>query len=560
MMVADTPNDISSDIPSNDPSNTRTSPLNTGETVIANDMAGGPAPAAAASGDAQAEVTAFLLEAATTGGTPAVRIDTHGAVVVLAGDDVYKMKRAVRLAFMDLSTLERRRRACEREVEVNAGFAPALYRGVVAVTRRSDGRLALGGDGVPVEWLVHMRRFDETLTFDRIAERGGLDADLLQRTAAVIVASHARAPLRCTAAFVDQLRAIVEENTATLLQIGHVVDPARIARLAADTGRALDAVAPLLQQRVDNGYVRRCHADLHLRNIVLIDGRPTLFDALEFDEDLATIDVLYDLAFLVMDLLRRSLVREANAVFNRYLAAARDAAGLPGVAAMPLFLAVRATIRAKIEAVRLQQTAEAGFQATAEGYLALAEDAMRPVPPRLVAVGGLSGTGKSTVAARIAGGLGRPPGAVHLRSDVERKGLLGVGEFERLPESAYDRATTEAVYAVLHRKASTVLRAGLAVVVDAVHQQDGERLAVAALAERLGMRFDGIWLEAPAATLTGRVAARHGDASDADQRVVAEQLSRDSGPIGWRRVDAGRPLEAVVADVEGILGGISRAV
>ncbi len=502
----------------------------------------------------QAEVTAFLLAAAAKGGALVTPIETHGAVVVLAGADVYKMKRAVRLPFMDLSTLARRRVACEREVEINATFAPSLYLGTVAVVRRPDGSLSLGGEGTPVEWLVHMRRFDETLTFDRIADRGAFDPGLLESTAAVISAAHARAPVRREADFAAHLRDVVEENGATLLAIGDPLDSARLERLDGNTRRALEAVALLLRQRASAGYVRRCHADLHLRNITLVDGRPTLFDALEFDEDLATIDVLYDLAFLVMDLLLRDRAQEGNLIFNRTLAEARDEAGLPGVAAMPLFIAVRATIRAKIEAVRQQQTGDVRFRVTAERYLELAEAALRPVAPRLVAIGGLSGSGKSSVTSLLAAHLGRLPGAVHLRSDVERKSLLRAGEFERLPESAYDPAVTETVYGVLYRKAETVLRAGLSVVIDAVHQQESERRAVAAVAARLGVGFEGIWLDAPAATLEDRVAGRRGDASDADRRVVAEQVARDRGDIGWHRVDAARSLEVVVADAARRLG------
>ena len=519
----------------------------------------GPDEDTAALAPPQTEVVSLLLATPTNDGTPPVRIDTHGAVVVLSGGDVYKMKRAIRLPFMDLSTLERRRIACEREVEVNAGFAPDLYRGVVAVRRCPEGGLTLDGEGDPVEWLVHMRRFDEGQTFDRLADRGTLDFGLLQATAAAVAEAHARAPERRAAPFVEQLRAIAGENTATLLQIGLVADPVRIEELSCDTLRALDAVAPMLRRRICGGYVRRCHADLHLRNLVLIDGRPTLFDALEFDEDLATIDILYDLAFLVMDLLNRGRVAEANWVFNRYLTEARDEAGLPGLAAMPLFLAVRATIRAKIEAVRRQQTGKADHAATAEHYLALAEAALRPQPPRLVAIGGLSGSGKSSIAARISANTGGPPGAVHLRSDVERKAMCGVTEFDRLPEAAYDRATTDAVYAAMNRKAATILGAGLGVVVDAVHQQESERLAIAAVADRLDVQFDGIWLDAPAGLLSDRVAARRGDASDADRRVVAEQVARDCGRIVWRRVDAARPLDAVVAEVEAILFEAARA-
>lgn len=503
--------------------------------------------------DGQAEVFAYLASPATHGGAETTRIDTHGAVVILAGPDVYKVKRAVRFAFMDLSTLDRRRRACEREVAVNAGFAPSLDYRLVAVTRRPDGSLCLGGEGEVVEWVVRMRRFDETLTFDRIAGRGELDFGLLQRAAAAIAGSHARAPVRRDADFAGSLREIVAENTATLLEVGGCLGRQRITRLGDATNRALDAVEDILRRRAADGHVRRCHADLHLRNIALIDGEPTLFDALEFDEDLATIDVLYDLAFLVMDLLQRRMRDEANRVFNRYLTETRDEAGLPGVAAMPLFIAVRATIRAKVEAVRLGQGGDAASKAAAEDYLALAERALRAVPPRLVAIGGLSGSGKSTVAGRIAPRVGALPGAVHLRSDVERKSLMGAPEFEKLPPAAYDRETTEAVYGILVRKAETVLRAGLSVVVDAVYQREDERRALATLAERQGCHFDGLWLDAPPATMADRVSARRGDASDADARIVAEQSARDCGRIDWHRVDAGGNVEQVVADAAAVV-------
>lgn len=503
-------------------------------------------------GNAQDEVVGLLLRLPVEGGR-AVRVDTHGAVVVLAGPDVYKLKRAVRLPFMDLSTLERRRIACEREVAVNRAFAPTLYRGVVPVTRSPDGRLQLGGGGPVVEWLVHMHRFDETLTLDRIADRGALTAELVKRTAAVVATSHAKAPVKVASDFAAHLRAIVEENTATLLDHPQAAPPERVVALGEASLAALAAVTPLLRERQWRGYVRRCHGDLHLRNIVLIGGEPTLFDALEFDEDLATVDILYDLAFLVMDLRFRGRHFEANLVLNRVLAETRDGAGLAGLAALPLFVSVRAGIRAKVAAVRHAQSGEAPAREEALRYLALADEALRPVSPRLVAIGGLSGSGKSSVAARIAPSVGCPPGAVHLRSDLERKGLLGVEEHRRLEEGAYDAATTEAVYSILHRKAATVLRAGLAVIVDAVHQQESERHAVAALAADLAVDFTGVWLEAPTAALEDRVGRRRGDASDADARIVALQAARSSGRIEWHRVDASEPLESVVAAVSALL-------
>lgn len=502
--------------------------------------------------DDQDEIVRFLLARPAAGGEP-VRIDTHGAVVVLSGRDVFKMKRAVRLPFMDLSSVEKRRRACVREVEVNAAFAPETYLGVVPVVRRADGSLALGGAGTVVEWLVHMRRFDESLTFDHLAEAGLLSSDRLRLTASAVAEAHARAPVLRSADFAGHLIGVIEENIDTLLASSGLADRHRIEMLGRASREAFELLETRLRLRARQGYVRRCHGDLHLRNIVLIDDKPTLFDALEFDEALATIDVLYDLAFLVMDLWHGGHSFEANHLLNRYLAEVRDEPGLPGLSAMPLFLAVRATIRAKVEGVRHDQTGDASFRAEAERYLLFAEEMLRPVPPRLVAIGGLSGTGKSSVASSIAPRLGRVPGAIHLRSDVERKSLLGAAEFDRLPEAAYDQATTEAVYAVLERKAATVLESGLAVVIDAVHQLESERKAVAALAVRHGVEFTGIWLDAPPATLQERVAGRHGDASDADAAVVAQQASRDSGPISWWRVDAARPLGDVTADVEALL-------
>jgi predicted kinase len=228
-------------------------------------------------------------------------------------------------------------------------------------------------------------------------------------------------------------------------------------------------------------------------------------------------------------------------MFNRYLVESGDDDQLAGIPALPLFLSVRAAIRAKVVAARLAQAGDADGQAAAARvgrYLAFAEVALERKAPRLVAVGGLSGSGKSTLAARLAARLGRLPGAVHLRSDVERKRLLRAPEFALLPESAYDAATTAAVYDALYRKAEAGLAAGQAVIVDGVHQLEAERHAVARVAERLGVRFDGLWLEAPTEVLVARVGGRRNDASDADARVVAEQAARESGRLDWHRIDA----------------------
>ena len=494
----------------------------------------------------QREVFAFLADKRTHGQRDTVaRIDTHGAVVFLAGPDVYKVKRAVRFPFMDFSTLERRRAACAAEIEVNRESAPGLYLGVVPITR--DGAaLRLGGGGEIVEWAVHMRRFDETTTLDRLAANGKLGAALVDRLAIVVADLHRRAPPRDGAPATGSLRRVLSDTVDELGQTGLFPQTGRFgAALAA----AFDAAAPLLERRAAAGQVRRCHGDLHLGNLALIDGVPVPFDAIEFDEAFATSDILYDLAFLLMDLCERGLRADANRLLNRYLAASDDARlQIEGLAALPACMSLRAAIRAKIMAA--QHRPEAALT-----YFAAAARFLEAVPPRLVAVGGLSGTGKSTLAAALAPQLGRPPGAVHLRSDVERKRRFAVTETTALPAAAYRPEVTAEVYARLYDLAGAALRAGQAAVVDAVFQRADERAAIEAVAADAGVGFAGLWLEAPLAVLQQRVSERRGDASDATAEVVAAQAARDSGAVAWHRLDAGRPTEAMVADARGVLGG-----
>lgn len=485
---------------------------------------------------------------------PVRRIDTHGAVVFLAGDTAYKVKRAVLFPYMDFSTLERRREACEAEIRINAPNAPAVYRDSIPVIRQ-DGQLALGGgdggEGEIVEWVVRMARFDESLTLDRVADRSGLDDGLIRQMAASVAAAHEQAPVRTDCGFAAGFEGLIRENGASLLETPDLFDPQEVARLTERSLALLSCHRDLLERRQAEGLVRHCHGDLHLRNMVLVEDRPTLFDAIEFDESLATIDVLYDLAFLLMDLAERGLGRAANLMMNRYLIERRDADETDGIALLPLFISVRAAIRAKVTAATLAAAGGdvAGGSEAALGYFRFALNSLEEETPRLVAFGGFSGSGKSTLGAALAGHLGQVPGAVHLRSDIERKRLMGRAETDRLPAEAYDMETTRSVYEILRQKAGAVLRAGYSVVVDAVHQRPEERSAIAAVAEESHVPFVGIWLEAPKAELLERVERRRGDASDATAVIVETQLSRGGGDIGWHRVDTAAGLDRTVSVV-----------
>jgi aminoglycoside phosphotransferase family enzyme len=246
----------------------------------------------------QSEVFAFLADPATHAGAPVRRIDTHSAVVFLSGDRAFKIKRAVRYPFLDFSTPAQRKSACEAELEINRVFAPGLYLRIIPITRERDGALRLAGLGENVEWAVEMRRFDETKTLDHLADGNAIDLALADELARAVATTHARIPVVEGAPWIAALSTYIEQNDAAFRASPDLFDLAQTETLGGDSRIMLDRLRPLLAERSAQGLVRRGHGDLHLGNVALIDRKPVLFDAIEFDPLIASGDVLYDLAFL----------------------------------------------------------------------------------------------------------------------------------------------------------------------------------------------------------------------------------------------------------------------
>jgi aminoglycoside phosphotransferase family enzyme/predicted kinase len=491
--------------------------------------------------NSQEPAFALLSDPASHGGQTVKRIDTHAASVFLAGDRALKVKRAVRFPFLDYSTIEKRKAACEMELSVNRPFAPELYRRVVAITRAPDGTLRIDGDGVPVEWAVDMRRFDENATLDHLAASGRIDAALADTLGRTVAAAHALTPQVEAEPWIAALGEYIEQNDAAFRAMPELFSIADIDALTDASRSAFARLRPLLQERGGLGLIRRGHGDLHLGNIVLIDERPVLFDAIEFSPLIASGDVLYDLAFLLMDLVERGLSAEANILLNRYLAETQRTSDFDALAALPLFLSVRAAIRSKVTAARIERAPPAGqekVRSAARQYFDFARSFIAPAPPRLVAVGGLSGTGKSLLARALASGIPPAPGAVVLRSDVERKLLLGQDEQAKLPPDAYSPAVTLQVYAGIIDKARRAVAAGHSAIVDAVFATPQERIGVRQSATALGVSFCGLFLTADLAIRRQRVGARRGDASDADAAVVERQEDYDLARLDWPQIDA----------------------
>lgn len=510
------------------------------------------------SDDRQQAVTAFLGDPATWGGAAVERHETHGAIVFLAGDRACKMKRAVRFPYMDYSTLKRREEACRRELELNRRTAPQLYLSVEPVVRLASGALQLGGAGEAIEWVVMMRRFPQEGLLDVVATRGQMTRELVVDLADEVARFHAGAERVDPAAPWGRSTSVIEmlrENLAALEDAPDLFPPPEAAALREATRGAFERVAPLLDARRAAGKVRRCHGDLHLGNVCLVDGVPTLFDAIEFNESFAWVDVLYDVAFLLMDLEHRDLRAMSNAFFNRYVVAADEIAGL---ACLPLFLSARAMVRAKV-AVSTAQAVPARrdvLRAEARAYFDAALRYLAPQTPTLVAVGGLSGTGKSTLAARMAPLLDPAPGAVHLRSDVLRKRQFGVAETDRLPQSAYTADASRRVFETMFEMAEAALSAGHSVVADAVFGDRWQREGLADIAARTGARWRPIWLEAETEMLVSRVAARVGDASDATPAVVRLQAANLTAPENWPHLSSGGGSDGVVAAARQLLGDL----
>jgi len=465
--------------------------------------------------------------------------ETHAAYVFLVGEQAFKLKKAVNLGYLDFSTPEKRRHVLERELKLNRRTAHEMYRRVLPITER-DGQLALDGQGRTVDFVLVMNRFADGALLSDWADSGKLDIAMVEKLAHHIAAFHAAAEPVSNIDWPRAAARIADENLRDITDQPAVFDPASVPAHAANRARVHDAARVTLQRQ--SGAVRHCHGDLHLRNAFVEHGRPVLFDCIEFDDFYANIPPLYDLAFLIMDLCARDLKPHANRALNAWTIdqpPARWHGLLEDLAALPAYLTWRAEIRAKTEGRR------SGAAGIARHYFNLACEFAAPSPPALIAIGGLSGTGKSTLARALAPNTGRAPGAIHLRTDEIRKRQAGVSLDAHLAPAAYAAERSARVYAAMEDLAGAALRAGQAVIADAVFARADERKAIEAVAASVGVPFIGLWLEAPTPMLETRLDRRTGDASDADKAVLHRQLTYDLGAITWTKLDAGQAAHAL---------------
>lgn len=491
--------------------------------------------------------------AATSGGEDVRRIDTHCASIFLTGARAWKLKRAVRFPYLDFSTVDLRKQALTNELILNRRIAPDLYLGLHAITRQQGGQLELDGPGEPVDWVLEMRRFEDGALLSELADRHTLPPGLLQDLTDGIVAFHCAAEVVPEPDGHARFAAVVRMNVTTLEAYADLLGAENVAAVARGLFSALSAGEHLLRQRSAAGRVRHVHGDLHLANIAVIAERATPFDCLEFDAELATIDTLYDLAFLIMDLWQRDMRAEANLVFNRYLDLSGEDEG--GLALMPLFLACRAVIRAHVAAAQAKRAgAGPGLAENARRYLRLALTLLHPAPAVLVATGGLSGSGKSTLGRGLAPWIGRAPGARIVRSDVLRKRLAGAAPETRLPDCAYTPEAGQTVYTEMMALTATALDNGQAAVADAVFAAGEERENIERIAVERAIPFLGLWLDCGENQRVARIETRRHDASDADADVARAQSSYALPDLkSWETVNANLSSAQVLESASALL-------
>lgn len=499
----------------------------------------------------QSATISFLKEALSLNGAPVEMMETHISRIFLAGQRAYKMKRAVKLPYADFSSAEKRLAACRKEVELNTSTAPGIYLGVKTITRDNNGGLALGGEGRLLDALVEMKRFDQSLLLDHIATSGGLTPTMMASLVEAIVKFHRRALIIHGSSGTANMAAVLKVNEAGFAT-SHVFSSKEAQDLTTAFDRRLTRLANLLDRRERSGKVRRCHGDLHLRNIFLLEGKPCLFDCIEFNDQIATTDILYDLAFLLMDLWHRGHSELANLVMNLYLDNTDED---DGFGALPFFIAVRAAVRAHVIATQAEDADDEALANEARSYFQLAQSLLQPAAGQLVAIGGLSGSGKSTLAETLAPRIGPAPGARIIESDRIRKAMHGVPPETRLPQAAYRPEISAKVYQGMVWRVRLILAEGGTAVADAVFDKAHYRQMIEKAATEGGHPFKGFWLEADPAVLWQRVAARVGGPSDATVAILAHQLSQEAGDIEWLRMDTTQPAETLCRDILRIIHG-----
>ena len=457
---------------------------------------------------------------------PIEMIQTHVSYVLLTGDYAYKIKKPVNFGFLDYSTLELRQHFCNEELRLNQRGAGEIYLEILPITQ-TDTQFQLGENGEPVEYTLIMHQFPQDALFLSLFERGELTETLMEELGRVVATFHALSPTSDrikTFGEPDQVRKAFDENfEQTEKYIGGPQTQAQFDDTKQYSERFFGEYRELLNSRITNNWIRECHGDLHLRNICLLQNKILLFDCIEFNEPFRFVDVMFDIAYAVMDLEARQRPDLANAYLNTYVEEIGDWEGLQ---VLPLYLNRQSYVRAKVTSFLLDDpgvpwTEKEKAKETASHYYKMAWQYTKPRQGKLILMSGLSGSGKSTIAKKLA----RRMGAIHIRSDAVRKHLGGVPLYEKGGADLYSPEMTEKTYKRLLELGIKLAATGYSVILDAKYDREALRQDAIAQSQSHDLPLQILQCSAPESVLRDRLNSRSGDITDATADLLASQIA-----------------------------------
>ena len=464
---------------------------------------------------------------------------SHIAILFLAGDKAYKLKRAVLYPEADLSTKEKRKVACVQEMRRSAVYAPGLVEKIEPVRRLENGRIVIGGkEGEEIDTVLVMKRIPDKYLLNHLLPSQHFDRFEAMDLAEKLSDLHKKAKVFHNRWGTDIVKKLILKTESLLSCFcPDIFDRDKINKLTYSCLKLLAEQSRLIKLRQKSGFVRKCHGDLLLSNIAYTDRDFLFFSPIEYNDQLCCIDTLYDLADLLMDLEAHHERRLTNILFNHYMAYTNDINGFP---LLPLYQSIRAARRAAVSAKKatlLHAWERRKIIKEARMYFDLACHFVSERKPVLIACGGLSGSGKSRVARELAGYLDPAPGAVILRDDIIKKQITGISPSETLDQKYNTPAFDTVVYDVLRQQAKTALNTGSCVILDALFYSEAERHAAEQLAKEEQIPFIGLWMEAPLSVREERVKKRVRNPSDVKKKSdLDEQLNIDTGNITWNKI------------------------
>lgn len=457
-------------------------------------------------------------------------LETHISHIFLCGEYAYKLKKNLDLGFLDFTSLEKRKFYCEEELRLNSIFAPEIYLEVIPIYEK-DGAFSFHQKGQVVEYLLKMKEFEQDLILSNIVEKGEFTADLFTELAQKLAQIHQKADSNeeiSSYASASHIQKIADQNfTQTRKYLGSCISNESFERIREFTLNFIDKNESLFTGRQKSGKIRECHGDLHLNNICLFKGKIQFFDRIEFNKEFRNIDVVYDLAFLIMDFHFRKQSGIATRVQNEYFEQTGD---YEGAALLSFYACLRAYIRGKVTAFRLDnsentESEKEAITAEAKAYFELAESYAKSEKAKLWITCGLSGSGKSTVARRIAA---KKPFLI-IRSDALRKHITGVPLYEKGPERIYNSEISRTTYDKLIDLAEYLTGFGVSVLLDAKFDKRKWRSKAMKLAKQKQLDYKIVYCKADPDELKNRLIERSVDVSDADASLIDQQVRSFEG-------------------------------